>query len=389
MAKAQKRPVMATEFNKNIGYESAAILRTMIDASPLPIVALDRNGTVQLWNPGAAALFGWSQKEVLGCILPNIPEDNKAEFESHLSLHNQGQSVLNKEIRRRRKDGSLIDLRLWTTPLRDASGNIIGAMAIYLDDSERKRAEAEELIKIEKELQRANELKSKFLARVTHELRDPLQPIIGFSELLAEESAGKLNEKQKQQVTTILRRARDLHSLVEGILDLSKIDAGKFELHPESFLADVAIREVLSDEEPAAIAKKIRISNLVDPDLVIWADRLRFKEILKNLLSNAIKFTPHEGKVSISANLNDQSVSISVADNGIGIPFEEQNAIFEEFHRVETSEGTIGTGLGLAICRGLVEEHSGRIKVTSEVGKGSCFTFSLPLHSEDWASDSE
>jgi PAS domain S-box-containing protein len=379
---------METEFDNNIRYESTAILRAIIDASPLPIIALDGDDIVRLWNPGATALFGWTQEEVIGRKLPNIPEGKESEFLHHRNLHKQGHSVLNKEIQRKRKDGSLVDIRLWSLPLRDSSGRIIGAMAIYLDDSERKRAEVEELIRIERELQRANELKSRFLARVTHELRDPLQPIVGFSELLAEESAGKLNEKQKRQATNILRRLRELHSLVEDILNLSTIEAGKFELHLENFTAEGAIREVLADAGPTAKGKKIRLSNSVDPNLVVWADRLRFKEIMKNLLSNAIKFTRDGGKVSISATLNNPFVTVSVTDNGIGIPLEEQDAIFEEFHRVETSEGTMGTGLGLAICRALVEEHRGRIEVISEIGKGSCFTFSLPLCSEDLGSDS-
>ena len=378
---------METEFDKNIGYESAAILRTIIDASPLPIIALDGDDIVRLWNPGATELFGWTQEEVIGRKLPNIPEGKESELLYHRNLHKQGRSVLNKEIQRKRKDGSLVDIRLWSLPLRDSSGRIIGAMAIYLDDSERKRAEVEELIKVERELQRANELKRRFLARVTHELRDPLQPIIGFSQLLAEENAGKLNEKQKRQVSNILRRLHELHSLVEDILNLSTIEAGKFELHLESFPAEGAIREVLADAWPTAKARKIQLSNSVDKNLVIWADRLRFKEILKNLLSNAIKFTRNEGKVSISATRSSRFVSVSVSDNGIGIPLEEQDAIFEEFHRVETLEGTMGTGLGLAICRALVEEHGGRIRVVSETGKGSCFTFSLPLGSKDLGSD--
>jgi PAS domain S-box-containing protein len=115
-----------------------------------------------LWNPGAVALFGWSQEEVLDHVLPTIPEGKEAEFKLHTDLHKQGRSVLNKEIRRKRRDGSLVDLRLWSYPLRDAWGNIIGAIAIYLDDTERRRAEAEKLLRIEEELHSANETKSIF-----------------------------------------------------------------------------------------------------------------------------------------------------------------------------------------------------------------------------------
>lgn len=236
-----------------------------------------------------------------------------------------------------------------------------------------------------REVERANRLKSEFLASMSHELRTPLHSIIGFSELLAEQESGELKPKQKRQLDHILRGARHLLSLINDILDLSKIEAGRLELHPESFLAQPAMSEVLTTIEPIASPKHIRITNEIAPDLVVFADRLRFKQILSNLLSNAVKFTPQLGRISISASISggagEESVEIAVQDTGIGIPLEEQHAIFDEFHQAATTTKGVreGTGLGLAITRRLVEMHGGEIWVDSRPGEGSRFTFSLPM----------
>jgi signal transduction histidine kinase/CheY-like chemotaxis protein len=234
-----------------------------------------------------------------------------------------------------------------------------------------------------REVERANRLKSEFLATMSHELRTPLHSIIGFSELLAEQESGDLNAKQKRQLDHILRGARHLLSLINDILDLSKIEAGRLELHPENFLAQPAIGEVLTTIEPMASPKRIAIVNRVDPDLVVWADRLRFKQILFNLLSNAVKFTPEGGTVSFSSTGREESIEIAVQDTGIGIPIEEQEAIFNEFHQAATTTKGVkeGTGLGLAITRRLVEKHGGEISVESQPGAGSRFAFRLPLAS--------
>jgi len=232
-----------------------------------------------------------------------------------------------------------------------------------------------------REVERANRLKSEFLASMSHELRTPLHSIIGFSELLSERESGPLNPKQERQLDHILRGARHLLSLINDILDLSKIEAGRLELHPESFLAQHAIGEVLTTIEPMAMPKRIRIDNGVDPKLVLWADRLRAKQILYNLLSNAVKFTPDGGSVSISSSLHEKYIEIAVRDTGIGIPAEEQRAIFDEFHQAATTTKGVreGTGLGLAITRRLVEKHGGEIRVESTPGVGSCFRVSLPV----------
>jgi signal transduction histidine kinase len=214
---------------------------------------------------------------------------------------------------------------------------------------------------------------------MSHELRTPLNAIIGFSGLLAEDHTGALNEKHKRFVGHIKHGADHLLQLINDILDLSKIESGMLELRSESFNVAAAMPEVLSIIRPLAMVKKIQIEHS-PVDLSVFADRVRFKQILYNLLSNAVKFTPEGGKIQVECTTEDNLVSISVVDTGVGIRAEDQQLIFEEFRQVgETTRGVKeGTGLGLAITKHLVEQQGGRVRVKSELGKGSRFTFTLP-----------
>ncbi len=231
------------------------------------------------------------------------------------------------------------------------------------------------------EVERANRLKSEFLANMSHELRTPLNAIIGFSELLAEGKAGALEQKQLRFIGHIRSGAHHLLQLINEILDISKIEAGRVRLEHESFQAAEALAEILCVVGPLAENKRIRIEARIEADLNLVADRTRFKQILYNLLSNAVKFTPESGGVWIdSLREADGSLRFSVRDTGIGIPSGELGAIFEQFHQVgETTKGIReGTGLGLAITKRLVELHGGRLWVESEPGKGSAFFFTIP-----------
>jgi signal transduction histidine kinase len=238
-----------------------------------------------------------------------------------------------------------------------------------------------ELAQRNQEVEKANRLKSEFLANMSHELRTPLNAIIGFSELLAEEKAGKLQQKQKHFVEHICAGAQHLLKLINEILDISKIEAGRVDLEPESFVAAEALAEVLLIVSPLAVDKRIQIESRLGEDITIFADRIRFKQILYNLLSNAMKFTPEFGRVWIDSFAEaDGALRFSVGDTGIGIPKEECKAIFDEFHQVGDAVkfGREGTGLGLAITKRLVELNGGRIWVESEEGQGSTFYFTIP-----------
>jgi PAS domain S-box-containing protein len=249
---------------------------------------------------------------------------------------------------------------------------------LYQDQIELKNQQLEQR---NREVVRANRLKSQFLASMSHELRTPLNAILGFSELLLDQTAGPLGEKQKRWVDFIQKGGRHLLQLINDILDLSKIEAGQVELNVERFLVEVAIPEVVSNIRPLLMEKKISLTSRIEPELFVLADRVRFKQILYNLLSNAVKFTPTAGQIAIEAARSGDQVRFELIDNGIGIDPQHQHIIFEEFRQVESPDGAVkeGTGLGLAITRRLVEQHGGKIAVESELGKGAKFTFTLPL----------
>ncbi len=230
-----------------------------------------------------------------------------------------------------------------------------------------------------REIQRATRLKSEFLARMSHELRTPMNAIMGFSDLLAEEAEGPLSDAYKTFVRHIRNGASHLLALINDVLDLSKIEAGRIELMPEEFRAADALDEVLPVIRPLAEVKRIRIDSQLDENILIRADRTRFKQILYNLLSNSVKFTPEGGRVWIEALPDDGRLALTVGDTGMGIPPAEHEAIFEEFYQVGTTTKGVkeGTGLGLAITKRLVELHGGKIEVVSEPGQGSRFTFTI------------
>ncbi len=230
-----------------------------------------------------------------------------------------------------------------------------------------------------REIERLNRLKDEFLASMSHELRTPLNAIIGFSTLLVQEKAGSLNDRQKSFAGEIGQAANHLLNVINDLLDVSKIEAGRLELHQEAFNLGEGLSEVLAVIQPLARAKGIQIhAEDAGAGLPVYADRVRFKQVLYNLLSNAIKFTRKEGRVSVAARSSGSEIEIEVSDNGAGIPREEQERIFERFYQVAGSGFHEGTGLGLAIAKSLVERHGGRIRVESAPGRGSRFSFTLP-----------
>jgi PAS domain S-box-containing protein len=309
----------------------------------------------------------------------------------------------NREYRVVRPDGSIRWVWDRGFPVRDAAGKLYRFAGITQDITERKQAEEQilrlnedlerrvaertaELARVARELElrnqeveRANRLKSEFLARMSHELRTPLNAIVGYSDLLAEQPAGPLAPTYLRFASNIQEGAQHLLLMVNDLLDLSKIEAGRIELHREIFSSAQALAEVLSVLTPLARIKSIAIEQRLPAHTRICADRTRFKQILYNLLSNAVKFTPESGRVWVAECHQEDSARFCVGDTGSGIPESELAAIFEEFHQVDAASGAPreGTGLGLAITRRLAELHGGSVWVESAPGKGSRFYFSL------------
>ena len=376
--------------------------RELLEAAPDAIIEVDREGRIVLLNRVTEKLFGYNREELLGQPVELlIPEDlramhvhHRARYWDHPLTRPMGSGLT---LEGRRKDGSRFPVEISLSPVKSEDG--FRVTAIIRDTSERKRAESQlraiqetytrELAATNRELEarnraieRADRLKSEFLASMSHELRTPLHTVIGFSELLAEQLKGPLNEDQKRFVGHIHKDSIHLLELINDILDLSKIEAGRLELRSEVLDIATVLEEALSSIRPLGRAKSIEIETNVGVSVGIEADRVRFKQVLYNLLSNAVKFTPQGGRVCVDATLRDGVVEISVSDTGVGIPPQEHEAVFDKFHQVgATTKGVReGTGLGLAITKRLVEQHGGRIWLESEPGKGSRFTFTLPVN---------
>ncbi len=232
-----------------------------------------------------------------------------------------------------------------------------------------------------RQLEVANKHKSEFLANMSHELRTPLNAIIGFSEVLLEKMFGEINAKQQDYLSDIHSSGRHLLALINDILDLSKIEAGRMELEPSDFDVPTALQNAMTLVRERAQRHGIALSLDIDPAVrELRADERKFKQILVNLLSNAVKFTPDGGRVALRARPVENGLEVSVSDTGIGIAPEDQEKVFEEFRQVGGDYKTKqeGTGLGLALARKFVELHGGVISVQSELGKGATFTFTVP-----------
>jgi len=233
-----------------------------------------------------------------------------------------------------------------------------------------------------RELAAASQHKSEFLANMSHELRTPLNAIIGFSDVLGQKMFGELNEKQNDYLVDIGTSGRHLLDLVNQILDLSQVEAGRMELEPSGFAPAETVRASLAFIRDRAAAHRIQVAADIAPDLpTVTADERKVRQVLLNLLSNAVKFTPDGGWIGISATASTAELVIAVKDTGIGIPVEDQPAVFEEFRQVgqRSDRSREGAGLGLTLAKRFVELHGGRIWVESEVGQGSTFSFAIPL----------
>jgi len=354
-------------------------------------------------------VLGYSEEEIPNLkmwdiIHPDSLPHCRGAFQKVMS----GEAVSNIEAVFVAKDGSLISIEGNAHCLFE-DGKPVATQGIFRDITERKRTQ-EELTKLYDELKSlnleleekveertkqfeeaaqaaevANKAKSGFLASMSHELRTPLNAIIGFSQVLQEQYFGKLNRKQAEYITDILESGKHLLSLINDILDLSKIEAGKLELE----LSKVKIKDLLEDSlimiKEKALVHGIKLDFHTSgdlEDLEITADTRRIKQVMFNLLSNAAKFTPDGGVIKVEGKKDDKEVIISVSDTGIGIAPEEHGKIFGEFYQARNTpvDKTPGTGLGLPVTKSIVEMHGGRIWVESEgEGKGSRFTFTLPI----------
>ncbi len=365
--------------------------RLVVEASPNAIVLVDGKGRLAMVNRQTEQMFGYSREEMLGEPVEKLlPEAVRAmhpglrdKFLKDPSPRRMGG---NRELFGQHRDGSLIPLEVGLSPLR--SGDDLLVQAVIIDISERKAAE-QRLREQAEQLALANRYKSEFLANMSHELRTPLNSILILSEQLRHNVAGNLSEKQVKHADIVYKAGNDLLQLINDVLDLAKIEAGRVQLKLEPVNVHDLLVELDSSLRPMAEIKGLRLITQLEPGVprVIHSDRGRLQQILRNLLSNALKFTEH-GEVELaisrsSISLDDERETLQfvVRDSGIGIDPAQHQRIFQAFQQIDgsTSRRFGGTGLGLAITRQLTEVLGGQISLESTPGQGASFIVRLPV----------
>jgi len=352
-----------------------AYIEDLVENAGDAILSTNMEDRILTWNRGAEVIFGYSKDEAIGQSLAVLlPPDRMRELEEVRNKVQLTGVIRNLEVRRKRKDGAMIDVALAVSPINDKVGDVSGFLHLARDITEKKR--------YEQRLRELDKMKSDFVSNVSHELRTPLTAIKASVDNMLDGITGQLNEKQDRYLARIKSNADRLTRLINNVLDLSRIEAGKIDLKSAYLSLVTLAQEVAESIRPVATEKLISLE-VASPDIsaTAWADRDKITQVLMNLVGNAVKFTPPHGKVSVAVNRNgDQWMQISVTDTGPGIPPEEAGKIFDRFYQIDQTgkQKARGTGLGLAISKVLVEMHGGKIWLESAIGRGSTFSFTVP-----------
>ena len=384
------------------------------------VLIADSNSLIISCNDAAAVMLGYTRDELAGKTMLSLIRNGDSDAVLK-KVAGRRINLKEQEITITDAHGNDLEVRLNAAVLKDKMQHVLGTIFVIRslkEEIELKTAvekknnefeelsqnlekkvfeRTEELEKTNRELERLNQIKGRFIANTSHELRTPLNSILGFSDVLLEKTFGQLNDSQERYVKNIHAAGKHLLELINNVLDIAKIDAGKYEIMYESFRVRDFIEEVISIMKPLAEKKFIEISEMINNDVdFITADRVKIKQILYNLLSNAIKFTPEGGKIGVRVGYDDGPIDpaaltltdsnvlkFSVWDTGVGIGPGDKERIFDEFEQADTtlSREYGGAGLGLALSKKLVELHGGTICVESSLGKGSTFIFTVPVTS--------
>ena len=351
----------------------AGLLAAIVASSDDAIISKDLNGYVTSWNRGAERVFGYAAEEMIGQHITRIiPTDRLAEEDFVLSRIRSGGVVDHFETIRQRKDGTLINISLTVSPIRNADGRVIGASKIARDITEQKR--------LQHAAEEASRAKDEFLATLSHELRTPLNTVLGYTHMLQQGAVPAADAGRALEA--IGRNADALTRLVNDVLDTSRIVTGKIRLVMQRCDVGAIAREAIDAIEPGATAKSIRIDSRIAKDLMTQADPDRLRQVLWNLLTNAVKFTPEGGTVKVEAGGGPAGIRLSVEDSGIGIAPESIPHLFRRFWQADATHTRVqgGLGLGLALARDFVELHGGKLAVHSEgLGRGARFDVILPV----------
>ncbi len=363
--KAKSEDIAWNKYKKALSgkKETDAVIRSIASG----LVVVGKNGQIQMMNPAAEKLFGASKKDKIG---KNILEDLKQEQLVSLSKDMKGGEGKEIEIMSRESETKKI-LRSSSAVIEDENGQTVGMVCVLSDITKQKELD---------------QLKSDFVSKVSHELRTPLITVRNSLDLILGKSTGPLSEKQEKFLNIAQRNLERLALLVDDILDLSKLEATKMELHIEPRSIEKTIEEVCETLATWAGTKEISIKRKVQQNMhELNFDGNRIIQVLTNIMGNAVKFTPKGGTITVQADVNEQdkNVAVSVIDTGPGIAKENLGKVFDKFRQVggQAAANMSGTGLGLAIAKEIVELHAGKIWVECEEGQGARFSFTLPMPS--------
>jgi PAS domain S-box-containing protein len=356
--------------------------------APIGYALLDENGMIRKANQLLCELIDLSQCEnMCNPLSKYIVEEDRSAYMSRFKAFFKKPEDKTLELRFKGREGNILYMEMRG---RKEIKEHFGFFSIYEqtpmilitfnDITERKNAE-KAIVNAMKAAEEANNTKSWFLANMSHELRTPLTSIIGFSEAMERGETGELNEEQRRYMGYIEESGKHLLNLINDLLDISKVEAGKMELSLEQVNMNELLKEIEHMVYPIASYKEINLNfKQEENNITFEGDMCKLKQIMLNLISNALKFTPEQGAVDVTGKSVDHKIEISIEDTGIGIPSECHEKIFDPFSQLNSSlsKDQKGTGLGLALVKKLVELHDGTIKLESEVSKGSKFTFSIP-----------
>jgi PAS domain S-box-containing protein len=356
-------------------------LAAIVNSSDDAIVGKDLNSIVTSWNAGAERIFGYSASEMIGTsIMRLIPPDHQGEEAQILARIRCGERVDPIETVRVAKDGRLLDVSITVSPIKDATGTVVGASKIARDISERKRAE-EKLQAAKISAERANQAKDDFMAVLSHELRTPLTPALAAASYLAEHE--DLPPQLREEVTAIRRNVQFEARLIDDLLDLTRITRGKLPLHHEAVDAHRLVQNALTIVHEDIVRKELEVvTDFAAAEHNLWVDPIRIQQVFWNLLNNAVKFTPPRGRITVRTSNDGGRFAFEITDTGVGIESEHQARIFNAFEQGEVSiiRQFGGLGLGLTISQTLLKLHGGTISVRSEgKNRGACFTVTLDV----------
>lgn len=396
---------------EQLAHVKSQLENVLNSSTAVSIISTDVQGKITIFNTGAERMLGYRNGELLGQSFEVIHHEAEVtercrDLATRLGRRVNRFDVLAEAARQGghetrewtyvRKDGQPLTVSLTVTGIRNGQGELIGFLGIGADITDQKRAERDRAaleqqlrrknLELERETRRAiaaSKMKSEFLANMSHELRTPLNGIIGFTEMLHDEVVGPVPPEHKEYLSDILTSARHLLQLINDILDLSKVEAGKMEFQPEDLDLGIVIGEVCGILKSLSEKKKLQVETTLDPmSRLVHLDPRKLKQVLYNYLSNAIKFTPEGGKIQIRTRRESRDLfRIEVEDTGIGIKRDALKDLFVEFQQLDssTSKRYQGTGLGLALTKRIAEAQGGSVGVESAPGKGSTFFVILPV----------